>query len=302
MATTIAKELAEQGHKVLLLTFNRVLANNIRYGLGNIDNPKVSNYHSLAREYIGKVDMDWWKETNKDQEFWELGVPVKMMESLSGYKPDYDYIIVDEAQDLRAEWFETLEMLLKDKGGFYIFKDSDQDIFGADTEITLNRDLFKFELTENCRNTVHIIDQLKKYVNKKIEYHSDAVMGEPVKIIEYTNDTDQMNKIKTEWLRLVNEEGISPDKILLMMNTDKRNSCISKTNAFGRFKIESLYGRTGQLNNKKVNYTSINTFKGLEVDVVFIIDTDKVENPDYKVFYTQASRAKYLLYIFKKVD
>ena len=113
-------------------------------------------------------------------------------------------------------------MLVKPDGGFYIFKDSDQDIFNAKSEVTLKRRLFNHPLDENCRNTVHIIEQLKEYVKRNIEYKPDAVSGEPVQIIEYGSDTDQMNKIKQEWLRLVEDEEISPDHILLMMNADKR--------------------------------------------------------------------------------
>ncbi|WP_340111022.1 nuclease-related domain-containing DEAD/DEAH box helicase [Maribellus mangrovi] len=301
MATTIAREQADQGKKVLLLTFNRVLANNIRYGLGNVENPQVANYHSLARGYIDRIDENWWNGADKDQEFWELGVPIKMMEALKGFIPEYDTIIIDEAQDLKTEWFETLELLIKPKGSFYIFKDSDQDIFGANSEVKLNRNLFQFDLTENCRNTVQIIDFLKRYSKRDIKYQEDAVHGEPVKIIEYSNDTDQMNKIKAEWLHLVEEENISPNKILLMMNADKRKSCLANTKKFDRYKIESLSGRTGQLNRNCVNYSSINIFKGLEVEIVFIIDTDKVLNPDMKILYAQASRAKYLLTVFKKL-
>lgn len=299
MATTIARELSEKENKVLLLTYNRVLANNIRYNLGKPENPQVNNYHSLAKRYIDQVDEAWWNETEKDQEFWELGVPVKLMDALSNHTSEFDYIIIDEAQDLRPEWFETLEKLIKPDGGYYIFLDPDQDIFNHSKDISLNRELFNFPLTENCRNTVHIIEQLKQYVKREIGYKADAVEGEPVRVIEYKSDTDQMNKIKEEWLRLVEEENVSPGQILLMMNANKKNSCLSDTKKFGKYKIAGLKGRTGQLDKRSVNYTSINIFKGLEADIVFIIDTDKVENPDMKVLYAQASRAKYLLYIFK---
>ena len=300
MATTIAREQAELGKKVLLLTFNRVLANNIRHGLGRTENPEVANYHALAKKYIDQVDKDWWASSEKNQEFWELEVPLKMMEALECERFTYDVIVVDEGQDLRTEWFETLELLIKPEGGFFIFKDSDQDIFHSNSVVQLQRSLFNFDLKENCRNTVQIIEQLKEYTQRDIAYKADAVDGEPVRILEYTNDIDQMNKIKSEWLRLVEDEHISPNKILIMMNADKRKSCLSKIKKFGKYKVEALHGRTGQLSTRSVNYTSINTFKGLETDIVFIIDTDKVEIPDMKVLYAQASRAKYLLYILKE--
>ena len=53
-----------------------------------------------------------------------------------------------------------------------------------------------------------------------------------------------MNKIKTEWLSLVEDENISPDKILIMMNTDKRSSCLSKTEKNGKYKNSKGQART----------------------------------------------------------
>jgi hypothetical protein len=297
MATTIARELSETQKKVLILTFNRILANNIRYGLGNPENPEVSTYHSLARKYIDLKDKQWWTENSKNENFWDLEVPLKFLEALKNVDPIYDYIIIDEAQDLQELWYENLNALIKPEGGFYIFIDEDQDIFHSFRSIALNRKLFTFPLEENCRNTIKIINQLKTYIKKEIKYKNDSVEGDDIKIIEYKNDIEQMNHIKNEWLRLVNEDKISPDRILLIMNTDKRQSCLSNTKKFGKFQIESLPGRTGQLQNNKVNYSSIRSFKGLEADIVFIIDTDKVIKPNYKILYTQASRAKHLLYI-----
>ena len=301
MATTLAREFAEQDKNTLLLTFNRTLANNIRYGLGKPENPQVSNYHSLARRFIDQYDPEWWKENSKKENFWDLEVPVKLLDVLTDHTPEYDAIVIDEAQDLKEEWFESIEKLIKPSGGFYIFMDEDQDIFGAHESIPIERRLFKFPLEENCRNTVKIIDQLKRYINKDIKYKPGAVQGQPVRIVHYSSDTDQMNKIKTEWLRLVEKEEISPDKIVIMMNANKRDSCLNRTRSFNRYRIEAV-DRHGRMNRKAVNYTSINTFKGLEADVVMIIDTDKVENPNMKVLYTQVSRAKYLLYIFKKSE
>jgi hypothetical protein len=127
----------------------------------------------------------------------------------------------------------------------------------------------------------------------------DTPVGDEVRQIVYRNDTEQLNLIKEHWLQLVEEEGIRPDRIVVMFNSLKKDSCIGSTRKLGKYPIEAV-DRHGRLNPKAVNYTGINTFKGLEADVVMIIDTDKVENPDYQVLYTQASRAKYLLYVFLK--
>lgn len=298
MATTIAKQLAEQGKSVLLVTYNRALANNIRYGFGRVENPEVSTYHSIARKILDENFEGWWQENSKSEDFWILDIPIKLLDVPKENLPKYDFIIIDEAQDLKEEWYETIENLIKPDGGFYIFLDEDQDIFQAYTKINISRRLFEFPLEENCRNTVEIIKQLKEYIGKDIKHPLSSVQGDSIKLIEYSNDTEQMNKLKREWLYLVEEQQIKPEQIVLMMNAHKRESCLAKTTKFGKYKIQSV-DRSGRLNNRAVNYTSINTFKGLEADIVMIIDTDKPQHPSPKMLYTQASRAKNILYITK---
>lgn len=302
MATTLAREEYEAGQKVLLLTFNRVLANNIRNGLQlprDQQQLDVATYHSIARRKIDEFDPQWWAENSKTDEFWTLGAAIKLDELLKDSEPEYDVIIVDEGQDFYELWFESLDKLLKPAGSFYVFMDEHQNIFKAYTKIPVNRNFLKFPLTKNCRNTKNIINYLEQLIDGKIELNQDTPEGEPLRIIDFKNDVEQLNKIKDEWRRLVEEENISPDRIVLMFNTLKKESCIGNTRKFGKYPIEAVDRRSGKPNPKAVNYTTINTFKGLEADIVFIIDTDKVENPDYKVLYTQASRAKYILYILR---
>ncbi len=59
-------------------------------------------------------------------------------------------------------------------------------------------------------------------------------------------------------------------------------------------------GDTGLISSGHVNITTIRTFKGLEADVVFIVDTDKMEKHDKRVLYAQASRARLRLGVFSK--
>ena len=303
MATTLAREFYEEGQRVLLLTFNRILANNIRYGLQlprNEQRLDVITYHGIARRNIDLFDPEWWGINSKSDDFWTIGAAIKLDETLKEIEPEYDVIIIDEGQDFYELWFESLEKLLKPEGRYYVFMDEHQNIFKAFTKIPGNRNFFRFPLTNNCRNTKNIINYLEHLINGKISIMQDTPEGEPVKLIKFKNDVEQLNKIKDEWLRLVEQESINPDKIVLMFNALKRESCIGNTRKFGKYPIEAVDRGSGKPNPKAVNYTTINTFKGLETDILFIIDTDKVTNPDYKVLYTQASRAKYLLYIFIK--
>ena len=304
LASTLAKQFFDAGKKVLLLTYNRILANNIRYNLHlsrEENRIEVATYHSVCKRKIDAVDPEWWDAHSKEDDFWTEGAAFKLDEVLAGTSPEFDVLIIDEGQDFHELWFESLERLLKPKGNYYVFMDEHQNIFNAYQRIPGNRSFFNFPLTENCRNTKKIIDYLQQVVQEQTQINQkmDTPVGDEVRQVLYRNDVEQLNLIKDCWLQLVEQEGIRPDRIVLMFNSLKKDSCIGSTRKLGKYPIEAV-DRHGRLNPKAVNYTTINTFKGLEADVVMIIDTDKVENPDYQVLYTQASRAKYLLYVFVK--
>ena len=304
LASTLAKRFFDAGKKVLLLTFNRILANNIRYNLHlsrDENRIEVATYHSVCKRKIDAIDPEWWDAHSKEDDFWTEGAAFKLDEVLTGSLPEFDVLIIDEGQDFHELWFESLERMLKPEGNYYVFMDEHQNIFQAYQKVPGNRAFFNFPLTENCRNTKKIIDYLQQVVQEKTQINQkmDTPVGDEVRQIVYRNDTEQLNLIKEHWLQLVEQEGIRPDRIVVMFNSLKKDSCIGSTRKLGKYPIEAV-DRHGRLNPKAVNYSSINTFKGLEADVVMIIDTDKVENPDYQVLYTQASRAKYLLYVFVK--
>jgi len=304
LASTLAKRFFDTGKKVLLLTFNRILANNIRYNLHlsrDENRIEVATYHSVCKRKIDAIDPEWWDAHSKEADFWTEGAAFKLDEVLTGSLPEFDVLIIDEGQDFHELWFESLERMLKPEGNYYVFMDEHQNIFQAYQKVPGNRAFFNFPLTENCRNTKKIIDYLQQVVQEKTQINQkmDTPVGDEVRQIVYRNDTEQLNLIKEHWLQLVEQEGIRPDRIVVMFNSLKKDSCIGSTRKLGKYPIEAV-DRHGRLNPKAVNYSSINTFKGLEADVVMIIDTDKVENPDYQVLYTQASRAKYLLYVFVK--
>jgi len=104
--------------------------------------------------------------------------------------------------------------------------------------------------------------------------------------------------VREAWLGLVRDQGISPDRIVLMLNSYKEESCLAGVKQIGGYPIAPVDNDTGRLSPGAVNYTRIRTFKGLEADVVFVLDTHKMAVGDYKSAYTQASRARVLLGVF----
>ena len=310
MATTIARQAREKGLRVLMLTFNRIPAANIRMGFGLTGEEKditIDNYHHFAHRVVEEVHPGWWDAQAKagGTDFWELESAIRFDEVLQqreqqGLEPSWDVIIIDEGQDFRESWLLSLSRLLKPEGRLYIFMDEDQNIFNAFTGLPAEWEFASFRLPQNCRNTRSIIRQLEQYLQKEIPSLEGTPEGEPVQFFRYKNDVEQLKLVKDKWLELVKKEGISPARIVLILNTPKEESCLANVNAFGKWPIQPIDRDTGLISPGHVNITSIRTFKGLEADVVFILDTDKMEKQDKSLIYTQASRAKLWLGVMGK--
>ncbi len=135
-----------------------------------------------------------------------------------------------------------------------------------------------FHLPHNCRNTIRIIELLEQYIDKKIPYREETPAGEPVRFYSYKNDIEQVRMVKEEWLRLVQQEQISPGRIVIIMSTHWEQSCLSNTKAFGQWPIESISKESGYISPGHVNITTIRTFKGLEANLRFS-KTEREQKP-----------------------
>jgi DNA replication protein DnaC len=306
VAKQIALNLYEQGESVLFLCFNRLLANKIRESLNirKVDKKlfQVTTYHSIARDIITEFDDSWWDENSKSSEdFWTLDVPSKLDEILDTNEVcKYDVIIIDEGQDFKEFWFETLFKLCKSNARRYIFLDSMQNIFGHYSEVSDVNSYFRYRLVDNLRNTKSIVEYINSEVETEMKVADLSPVGEDVVHLDCINRVDLIKKLKDTIEDLVDIHNLSTTQILVMICGKKADSPISDVKKIGRFPLKSL-DRKARFEKGTIHYTNIKTFKGLEQDVLIIINDSPVINSNYKqMFYTQASRAKHLLYVFSQ--
>jgi len=298
IAKTLAQDFINNQKKVLFLCFNRTLANKIRYEFDRNETLiEVATFHSFARKIIDIYDAKWWKDNSSSGDFWELDVPVKLEECLSFYEDKFDAIIIDEGQDFKEFWFELIFSLGTKDAGKYIFMDEMQDIFGHFTKIPNEETFIKYNLPENCRNTKTIVSYLSEVISKKIKTFANSPDGEAIVVKSFHNQTEQQKYLLDEIKSLTREQGISVNQILILLNSSKTDSCIGDTVKAGKLAIKALDNK-GRFQRDAINYTTINTFKGLEADIVFIVDADKIPvKQKHEKLYTEASRAKHKLYV-----
>ncbi|RAR73703.1 nuclease-related domain-containing DEAD/DEAH box helicase [Flavobacterium aciduliphilum] len=294
-----AIEFGERGMKVMYVCFNKTLATELRHRYRNLNLPRefeieFTNFHFWALR-IAEQNPTYKKE-KADSEFFNTYIPNKAKEVIN--EPFYDAVIIDEGQDFRENWLELLNKILKKEGRFLFFMDENQDIFETFKGVPHHRNITKCHLEENCRNTKLIIEKLKETLpDVKMVPMEGTPDGQPIKTIAFDSNESQVNELDRQ-VKLLIESGIRPNQIIILTNNLEGISSLKGVHNLGGKKLISTYDREYGRDTNCIAQTTINVFKGLEADIVFILDAQNIENKNS--FYTQASRAKQMLFIFKK--
>jgi DNA helicase IV len=230
-----------------------------------------------------------------DNTFWQTEVPDAFDRLLEMQPLQYDAIIVDEGQDFMAPYWITIEKMLSPNGYFYIFYDPGQNLYKTDLEFPINEE--PYLLTRNCRNTRQICNLLKRYTSQEMKIKEDAPEGKAIEEIRCSSDRERRKKLSRLLHKLVNEEGVAPERIMILGGHTIEHTCIGDNCRVGNYTIE----RDPEEGAHSIRYDTYMRFKGCEADAVILLDVDPKDTRwDINAFYTAISRAKFILYIIYK--
>lgn len=184
------------------------------------------------------------------------------------YKSKYQYILVDEFQDVNNLQVELIKLLLTDQTQLFCVGDDWQSIYGfrgsnvsyiVDFENHFpNSKVIKLNL--NYRSTQNIVgasNEVIKHNKFKVEKQIQASKKSEHKIVVYSgNNQDENIQFCFNKVKELLEDGLSNDDILFLYRRSKMYSPY-----FFRFKNEGI----------RVQSKTIHAAKGLEAKVVFII-------------------------------
>jgi hypothetical protein len=302
LATEFAKRKELEGKKVLFLFYNRFIAKNAQRSFGRESEMTCTRFFKFAKSAIDKTDPDWWNTNYRknDDSFWEEDVSLKLVDLPIDETDKFDVIIVDEGQDFKKDWFEFLEGLLvdSDESRFAVFYDEHQDVFGRWSDLPWGeKGASRKQLTENCRNTKSIINYLNDKRPTGMTPFKRSPEGE--KVIERKVSSPEEAKAKfLEDISNVLSEGVDPGKVVVLLNPNKTESCLADVTKIGRMKFESI-SRYYNERSRSIQFTTINMFKGLEADVVFVVACEGYgKDALSEILYAQGSRARTLLYVY----
>ena len=282
------KRCIAEGKRPLYLCYNRTLAERVKIHIDSSD-ADVYSIDDLALSLLGDHAKD---------------APIingcKEYSDMLGQIPalgQYDLVVVDEAQDFTEDWAYCANLLVKENGSLYVFYDESQNVFSRDFGDKFFIDGEPFVLRYNIRNTSNIY----QYTLDRTSLGTDTLVNqiEGVEPDERSVNRKQavISFIDSIINKLVNREGVSPDKITILSNRRLDQSVLSDVYYVGGYPLVSLERKK----ERSIVFSTVEAFKGLESDIViFINHTYKNEAKTEEVRsiqYTAFTRARFYLYV-----
>ncbi len=287
-----ARRLANDGLKVLFLCFNQPLAEELK---SQTEDFPVFTFHDFSIRFLQQagVHIEVPKGRREKSKFYEEELPLSFLEALGKHSDErYDAIVVDEGQDFKQDWWDCVRDLLEDPqaGTWYVFFDPLQDIYGRGIPKML--DLYPYPLRYNCRNTGRIAAFCGEVSQHLIETFPGAPEGREVELLEAKSAAALQKLLGKRLETLVSRDKIDPRDIVLLSTRSRKTSAFKGVSKLGPLRLVPLDAQPAP---NQLRFESLFRFKGLEADVVLLIDEGHPRTSTPNHLYVGASRARHWL-------
>lgn len=298
LAIEAARRAVEEGQRVLLLCFNRLLGTWLQSEAGG-----DSEYQSVSTTHAYMLSVaDAEVPQDADASFWEHELPQRAAEALldGGSEGGYDLLIVDEAQDLLSDaYLDVFDLALAGglrDGRWRFFGDFErQAIYGkgqqSPGEILLQRRTMaaQFRLGVNCRNTPRIATAVRLLSKLDDDY---ARILRPDNGIEpdlrFYSSSSQAPDALIEVLDELRSVGFRGEDVVVLSPLGSRSSAERVSSQPWRDRLKPLTAGV----SKHTHFGTIHSFKGLEAPAIVVTDVEDILSQNAEsLFYVALTRA-----------
>lgn len=304
LALEAARRSAEEGRRVLLLCFNRLLGHWLETQIDPLRSRiTVGTLHSRMLYVAGVRPSD-------QVDFWRERLPNAAVNRLLDAGTEeftYDELIIDEAQDILADpYLDFLDLSLKGglaAGRWRFFGDFDKQNLYNPSNLSLKDFIDQrssgtpiYSLRINCRNTPRIAGHAEILAGLTPGYRRylrPDNMIEP-EMLYYASPVQQL-ELLAQTLGKLYREGVIGDEIVVLSARSDAEAAAKNC------RVSPWSDRLKPYENRGkgyIGYCSIHSFKGLEAPTVLVTDISRFSSPeDQELLYVAASRALHRLII-----
>ena len=304
LAVEKAKRLAKSG-KVLFLCYNQFLKEYLQ-DLKDEDSMKYEgiDFNNLQGLTCSKFRVPHVEKPDI----------VQFLKTYDNYDWDYRHIVIDEGQDFDDEQIEQLyEIAFYQEGAFYIFYDKNQFVQGREFPNWLKNAECRLVLNINCRNTFSIAETSGKVVGVEPKVKKRSVPGDMPQFHVCATNRDVQKKMSV----LIDQyriNGYPYDQIVILSSLAEEKLVIRGNESEEELQNKSVLAGVDNVGNHKISmhknpnsvlFTTVRKFKGLEADVIIMVDVDEktfADDENRRLFYVGTSRAKHFLDIVYQGD
>lgn len=293
----------DDGLRTLFICYNRPLADWLNSQLQPELRDKVTifTYHQLCTQWCQKAGILFAPNSvpkEERQDYWDYTAP-ELLEQAAATIPDADKfqaIIVDEGQDFRPTWWDSLEQAFlptEESPYFYVFYDSRQNLFIETPCLPANLGE-TFFLPTNCRNTQHIARHCAEIIEIELETHPNSPKGSTPVQKTAKNLEEAIRTASKQVGQWATPSGgnLRPDQIAILIGPGTTSN--KWPDKIGNIPVTEDFEKWRS--NQGILRCSWQRFKGLEADAL-VITQDSSKNLPKADRYVATSRAKHLLTI-----
>jgi len=242
--------------------------------------------------------------TEKTREWWDEVLPQALDAAIPIVGGRYHAVVIDEGQDFEKAWLESLYLMLADPDNdvLYVFHDPEQALFRDDVVDTLG--LPEYPLDWNCRNTGGIHRFAAAYAPS---LEAAGVLREDGRAVESVLGADSggvVEALRKVLHRLVAEERLPPWQIAVLTGVPLSHSAVWSQRRFGNQVLwNGSYDDAGHSRGLSADAApnqptdtilcdSIRRFKGLEREVIVLVEMDESDPRLAQLMYVGATRAR----------
>lgn len=299
LAIEEVKKSVARGEKVALFCFNSNLADWLGSYFLNLPEELRPCYVGTFHKYMLQVTkgsnlLSFPRDPDKQQLYYREELPEVAALTLLEDGPQFNKIVLDEAQDLiQDSYLEVLNASLEkglSRGRWTMFGDfSMQAIYasGVNGQSMIEKledytSFIRFKLTVNCRNTKPICKEIETVTGFKAPNGLwTKVDGPPVQYITWSTLDVQCKKLKS-LLKQLTDSHIAPEQITILSPRKREDSVVALLDELSikDFKVPQ---------GSNTSFCTIQGYKGLENDVIILVDIEDFSSE--KLMYVGLSRA-----------